>query len=873
MRYTTTLILALVVIAGVVLIAVYYDELTGERPTDEQGQPADAKRLLEDLDLDDLTEATLQERDADGKLVTKLAVAKSDDTWRLTEPVTGGADDYTVRRLLRAAVEGEFRDTLDPDAEGQPSLADLDLQPPAYRLTLTGTVNGQKRTVRLDVGRKAAIGGGVFVRKAGEERVVRFEKDDLLTRARQQLQKFRDSDLVDLAREKIVRVTLATAETTLRLDRAAGETDRWVLAEPLSARADPDAVSQLLRTAVGLFAADFVEDGVKDFGRYGLAKPRLLVTLYKAGEKAGDADEKEAEKKEPEKKKDAAEKDETAPAEPVPAVRIAFGGWADLEQKSVYARIGEADTVVSVEKSDYTKLDKSLADLRDRHVLALETDRAEEVAVDVPAGLAETEKPIAYRLAKEAGTWRVRTADTGPMKADSGAVDDLLEELAGLKVLYFAEGENADAAEGFKPLGSVRLKVRKKAAEIGFEFGAREGDVPTLVRNLREDWVGRVNEKDLEHLGRDWLHVLDRQVTSFDSDRATRLAVRAPDRTIVFEKSGDAWTMTAPVREKPKAGFVADRLEDLADLEAEKVLAATDDFKTWNLDEGELAVTVTLESEVADPKTQDDAGEETGEGEKKIEEKDEEKVNKEEKDETKKAGADRQTLVLAHHEKAKVVGRLEGRDLVYRLPLSLLKDLASEPLPDEMVDMFSSGVRRLEVTAGERAVTVVRVDKDWFRTDAEGRPDVEIDAKAVEEIIDALCDLKAARWAAYQDAKPAAFGLDQPAVRLTLTDKDEEQVTVLLGAKDVDAEVAALFEVTPLRYAMTEGGRRVAVVAGKDVATLLEAADTLAPPESETEPKPEAETRKDEPEHAKHRPKPETEKAKPAEKDAKPAAE
>jgi len=827
MRYTTTLILALVVIAAVVLVAVYYDELTGERKPDEQKQPTAAKRLLENIDLDDLTEATLEAADAEGNLVTKLAVTKTDDQWRLTEPVAGRADDYTVRNLLRAAVEGTYRLTLEPGAKGQPTLADLDLAPPAYRLTIKGKVDGEARTETVEIGRKAAVGGGVYVRLADADHVVKFEKDDLLTRARQPLRKFRDTNLVDLKRDDVIRITLATPATTLRLDRAADENDRWVLAEPKAARADPDAVSDLLRTAVGLMAADFVEDGARDLSRYGLAKPRLVVTLYKEGEKPKDDDKK----KDDEKAKDAGKDGQKAkPApEPVKAATLAFGAWADLEQKSVYALIDEAGTVVSVEKSDFTKLDKSLADLRDRHVLALDADRAEEVTVDVPAELAETGQPVAYTLTKRQGAWTVRTKGTEPMKADPDAVKDLLKELADLKVLYFAEGEHAGAAKGFKPVGSVRIQAEKKAAAVGFEFGERAGDVPALVRNLREDWVGRINEKDLEHLNRDWLQMLDKQVTAFDADRATRLAIRGPDRTNVFEKKDDAWTMTAPVREKPRAGFVTDRLDDLKDLKAEKVLAATTDFKKWNLADGQLAVTVTLKPEKPKPNPQADANEK----------KDEKKGEDKDKKPDAKAGTPVETtLILAHHEKAKVVGRVEGRDLVFRLPLSLMKDLASEPLSDDMVEMFSSGVRRLEVTAGKRRVSLVKVDDDWFRTDAEGRPDEEVAKDKVKDIIEAAVDLKAARWAAYQDAQPAAFGLDEPAVRLTLTDKDEKQATLLVSAKPVDAKVAALFEATPLRYAMTEGGRRVAIAAGKGVKTLLSAADTLAPPRPKAEPKP-----------------------------------
>jgi hypothetical protein len=835
MRYTTTLILALVVLVGGILIWAYRDDLFGPRPTEEPEEPTAAKPLLEDFDLDDVTEATLAETDADGNRVVKLAVEKTDDdAWRLTQPVTGAADDYTVRQLLRAAVEGTWRKSLRPGADGALTPAELALDPPDYRLTVKGTVDGEARTETVEVGRRPAIGGGVYVRREGDDRVVLLERDDLLTRARQQLQKFRDTSLVDLARDDVVRVTLETPETTLRLDRAEDAADRWVLAEPLAARADPDAVSELLRTAVGLIAADFVKDGVQDVTDYGLGEPRLTLTLYTEG-KTDEAETGDDEAKGEAEKSDDEKEDQAEPAEPEPAVRIAFGGWADLEQKSVYARLGDADTVVSVEKQDYTKLNKSLKDLRDRHVVAVETDRVEEVAVDVPAALVTGDEPVAYRLTKKDGAWQVQAEGAEPMQADSGAVEDLLKELAGLKVLYFAEGAHADAARDFKPAGSVRLKVEKKAAEVGFEFGARKGDVPSLVRNLREDWVGRINEKDFEHLNRPWLRMVDKQVTEFDTDRVTRLAVRGPDRTNVFEKKDGSWTMTAPVEETPKAGFVADRLDDLKDLEAEKVLAATDDFAAWNLADGELAVTVTLEpDETAAAADETDA--ETDASDEASAEEANDDANGEAEAEAGPAG---QTLVLAHHEKAKVVGRLDGRGLVYELPLSLMKDLASEPIEDDLVDLFAGGIRRVEVAAGERTVAVVKVDDDWFRTDAEGRPDEEVDADEVKEIIDAAVDLKAARWAVYEDARPAAFGLDTPAVRLTLTDKDEKTATLLLSAKDVDAKVAALFEETPWRYAMTEGGERIAVVVGKKVATLTAAADTLAPPKPA--PKPEEE--------------------------------
>ena len=828
MRYTTTVLLALIVIAAAVAIYVFRDDIFGEAPPAPE-KPSAEKALVEDLEADDLTEVTLQQSDDEGELVTRLAAAKSGDQWRLTAPVAGRVDDYEVRRLARGALEATYRTTLEPGAKGQPSLADLGLDPPAYRLTLTGTKKtededpaGEPVTVTVDIGRKAAVGDGLYVRLAGAEEVVMLGSDDLLTRARQRLQKYRDRNLVDLKRDDVVRMVLKTGDTTIRMDRAEtpeGADPRWVLAEPTSARADPDAVSELLRTAVGLMAADFVADGIEDPSRYGLAKPRLVLTLYKEG-LAPKADE--------EKEDDATkgEKKDEAP-EPVKAVTLAFGGWADLKQEAVYARLDDADTVVSVEKRDFAKLDKTLADLRDRHVLALDKDRASEVAVDVPAGLAEGDQAVAYTLAKRDGTWHVDMKDRKEMRADSGAVDSLLKELDELKVLYFAEGDKAEAAKNFKAVGSVRVQMEKEAAPVGFEFGARKGDAPTLVRNIREDWVGRINEKDLEHLGKTGLAMLAKQVFDVDKDRVTRLAIRGPDRTSVFVKKDDTWTMTEPVEAEPKGGFVTDRLDDLADLSAEKVLAAATDFTPWNLEKGEIAVTVTLE-----PKTPAPA-----------------KAKGEAADATKAEPVEK-TLILAHHEKAKVVGRVEGRDLVYELPLSLMKDFVTEPVGNDVIDLFSADVEQVEVVAGTRTVTLKKVDEAWFRTDARGRPEEEVEKDTVKGLIDAATALKASRWLVYADADPAAYGLDAPAVRVALTDKDDETVALLVSAKKVNAALGALFDESPQRYAMVDGGKRVALVVGKNVKTIVESAETLAPPKPKpkakkpkAKPKPEAKSK------------------------------
>ncbi|HUU10392.1 MAG TPA: DUF4340 domain-containing protein [Phycisphaerae bacterium] len=796
MRYTTTLILAVVVLAAVVVIVIYKDELTGE-PEPRQ-ETADALTLLEDLPADNLTAVTLEETADDGQARTKMAFVRKDDKWRLSEPVDALADDYEVGQLVRGAVEGKYGQTLAAGKTGQPALKTLGLDPPAYRLTVTGTPKGKDaqkekappKTVVIEIGRKTPVGKGLYVRLADAAKVVVLDSADLLDRARKPLKDYRSRNLVDLLRDDVVRIEVEGPKGALRLDRSDDDDNpRWVLSKPLAARAESEAVADILRKALGIMAADFVEDKAKDLAGYGLAEPRLVLSLYKAGKPA------EKPKGEDEKKDEADKKDEAKPEprpEPVKAAVLKFGASADLKHESVYLTLGDTQAVVTVEAGDFKGLDKGLADLRDKRVVALEKDRATKVGLRVPAKLAETDKDIAYDLAKTDGKWTVTVEGRPDAPADAAAVDDLLKELQDLKVIYFAEGENADAAKGYKALGSVRVQMAKDPAAGGFEIGGTGADVPALVKNIREDWVGRINPKDLKSLRKDWLELLDRQVLALDPKKATRLAIRAPDRTLVFEQKDGKWAMTDPAQAEARAAFAADRIDDLKNLACTKYLAATKDFKTFGLEEGELAVTVTLAPEK--------------DGEKPVE----------------------KTLLLAHHKDARIVGRMADGDLVFEVPLALFKDFAGEPLPTELADLTSGDVKRLAVEAGAAKVALVKVDQKWFRADASGRPDTEIDTSMVDGVVRAAAGLSAARWAAYDAKDPARFGLDKPGLRITI-EGDKKKATLLVSDKEVDAKVAALLNERPVRYAMTEGGNRIALVAGASVETLVGAAKKLGP--------------------------------------------
>jgi hypothetical protein len=789
MRYTTTLILAAIVMAAGVIIYAYRDRLTGEAKPPEK--PTEARALLEKVALDDIISATLEERAADGQTKATFALKKSEGQWRLAEPVDYPADAYEVDRLVRAAVDAKYRQTVEAGAKDQPALAALGLDPAAYRLVLATAAkdDAPARTITLEIGKRGAIGEGLYVRVDESPKVVVLDKADLLERAREKLDTYRSRELLALDRDEIVRISLEGAKGQAELDRSPSDRGRWIIGQPVSARADPEAVSGLTRAVLGLTVKDFIEDNPKDLARYGLAQPRLAVTLWKEGPPP------EAPKPEG---KAAGKTEAKSKPEPVKAVTLKFGGWADIKHDAVYLLTNDSKHVVSVDAAVLKDLAKSPSDLRDKHVLAADATRATQIAVRLPTRLATAGHDVEYTLIRDGAGWKVQAAGRPVAKADAASVEALLKELGDLRVLYFAEGDRADLAKGFSPLGSVRLTIEGEVAPQGFEISGAAG-VPPLVKNVREDWIGRINEKSLTTLRQDWLDYLDRQVFAVEARDAAEVAIRTADRQIVLRKKDGPWRLAEPIEAEPDPTYLADLFKEIQNLPCDRYVAVTKDFKTYGLEPGQVTLTVTRHSSW--------------------------RAKPGEKPATK-------TLRLAHGEKGKIVGRADDGDLVFEVAPDVFNAIAGEPLDRKMTELASPDVGRLEVTAGGTTTTLIRVDEKWYRADPKGAPADEVSADIVKPIVDAASDLAAARWAAYDAKDPARFGLERPALKIKAA-TEKASATILISDKEVPADLASLADQKPVRYAMTEGGPRIAVLAGRALDALLAAPKAVEPKKEE----------------------------------------
>jgi hypothetical protein len=788
MRYTTTAILAVLAIAAVVLVIIFWDNLTGKAlkpPQAKQAQP-----LVKDGSADDAEAVAVAVRGQDGTYADKLALRKVDGKWRVVKPVDWPADDYEARRLARAAVEAEYRRAIDLGARDAPAPASLGLDAPRLRVTadLKKTDKHPARTVVLEIGSKGAFGSRLYVRLQDPPKVVVLESADLLDRAAEDVATYRSRTLVDAKSEDVVRINLAGTKGQWRLDRSGEDADRWVLSEPMAARADPEVTDKIVRDVLNLRVKAFIADGARDLAAYGLDAPRLSITLWKKGAPPPPA-------KEPEKPKD--EKGETPAAKPseprpegaAPAPKpevlaaLKFGSFADLKEKTVHAILDAGGSVVSVDAETLKDLDKPVADVRDKHVLALDTKRVTDIQVRNDKGTLD--------LAKKDDAWTLKAAGRPDAPADAEAVEALLKELKDLKVLYFRERAEAGPEIPADAHG-VRLQLEGEASPRGMLLVLDE-KAGTRVRNLREPWVGRLNEKDLVWFPKDWLAYPSKKVLSLKAEDAARIVVRTPDREVTLMRGDDKkWKLAAPVEAEANQDAVEGLLTELVFLKAKAFIAAATDFKPYGLEEGQVVCTLALKpaKEGAEPETR--------------------------------------VLRLAVQPNGTINGRADASDLVFEVGETVLHKVAGEPLPNKLTEFYSYDLTAVTLAAGGRTVGIIKKSGKWCHRTESGETGEEVTEQPLKDLPSAISTLEAARWASYEAKNLGQFGLDKPAIRITAT-TDKGDTILLVSDKAVPDPVQKLFDRHPARYAMLEGGKKVGIIAGSAVETILGSAK---PPEA-----------------------------------------
>ena len=257
MRSRNLIILASVAVAlGVFIFFVERHQST----TDERQKRVD--RVFRELDGE--TVVALELETSHGP----IRLAKTDDDWRLVEPLDYPADAAAVKTLVDAVANLDVERVL---PIGEVALGDYGLDAPVLGVTL---VDAQGGRFSLAVGEETPLGSNrAVLRDVGEEIIVvpgffvaSLDKD---------IDQWRSRDVVDLLEHDLESVEIETTEDRIRTEWVDG---LWLLREPLADLADPDQMRSLVSELNTLRVSEFLSDEAAA-SELGLDPPAYRVTL------------------------------------------------------------------------------------------------------------------------------------------------------------------------------------------------------------------------------------------------------------------------------------------------------------------------------------------------------------------------------------------------------------------------------------------------------------------------------------------------------------------------------------------------------------------------------------------------------------------
>src|ERR1041385_1887859 len=489
MNWRNTLILAIVAIAGV----AYFKFFEMKRPGTEE-----ARRHAQNMVNFDRTKI-------DGIVIQNgdqtIEIRRRDNKWRLETPIKDQADSALVETLLSDLENWQREGTIpakEIDAD-KSKLAEYGLNNPKLKLKLLG----HARPPEILFGKDAALEGKMYVRfQNSKETFVAGQpvKKDI----DKQPEDFRDRKLTDLSTLQVRRVVLKTPAGEIELDK---KDTHWDILKPLRARADDQKVNDLISQVTSARVGQFVADDRGDLRTYGLAEPRGSITLF---------DEEQGK----DKKVEIGESIKVAGRDDK-GQTLQIGSVPEKEKDQVYVRFAPRGSVYTLPKKIEEILNTKPADLRDDHLVRIDTNILDRVTIDAP-GKSKTV------LARKDGAWTIASRNNIP--ADSSAVQRLLEKLQNERVTKFVE----DVASNLPKYGLDKPQLQltfssfasentaeTKAGEQPFAtiaFGKDEGD-QVFARLTDEPFVVAVRRGLLDQISADPLRWQDLSVFKFKPEQ------------------------------------------------------------------------------------------------------------------------------------------------------------------------------------------------------------------------------------------------------------------------------------------------------------------------------------------------------------------
>lgn len=814
MNTKTTLVLALVAAAaaGYVLLV--------EKPWVEQAAPVEVKTAavaLFEPKCDDPDRIEIQRYD--GKKVV-LAKDAEDKSWKMTSPLEVPAREAQMKSIIDKVGDIKFSRKYGSDDSDRPTDKVTGLDKPAAVVRL---FKANKEVVNVVIGSRVPTGKGNFIKIGGEVRVkvdgkeqTVNDKDILEARSDSgssdpvdmseiftaKLDTFRDMNVMKYDMNDVKRVKVEGDRNFVLVKNG----ENWVIESPIRGRADKAKAESVARAMSSLYAADFKDDAPKSLKPYGLDPARIKVTV-------------ETETKLPPKAKPG--DPNTKPADIEPSTKLVkhvleLGGPTDAGGKQFFARLGDKKWVFAIQEYTSKSIMVDLTELQDKKLATIDTAKVTSVDIMSSEGALKVTKD-------DKGKWLDGTGKA----SDTIAVNDLLKSISNLQAANFVDPQKElIKLDWNKPRARVAVTEEGSLTPVVVLVGpASASGKMVFVKNAAEQAVAVVPEDAVASLLAGPMSYRDRTVAKFDRGRVKKVEIaQSGKEPVLLTQTDGAWAMIAPVAAPVERDVIRNLMQNTSRLIAKSVAGSADKAK-YGLDAPAVKLAVYVEPEAAKPDAKPAAtqpatkpagiksAKTTAEKIKQIEQLIEfQKTNAKENPKatemlrdqlaklkaqakteasgaaTKSADdkpADDSTVIrmsLAQKD-GKTYAAVEGNELIFEIDNMVFGDAMAE-MHERQVTKFENGkINEIEIVSGKTTLTFRRTGEDWkYLVD----PVLPIDRDKVNKVLDDLKEMKTHRYVSYTTSDLAKFGLDSPALKISLVPEGGQRIQVLISAKGLE---------------------------------------------------------------------------------------
>mgnify|MGYP006089619493 CR=1 FL=1 len=376
-----------------------------------------------DFESDDITTVTVTAENGN-----RTVVDKADARWRLIEPFEGNVDVTAVVGLASSVATLEMQRVV-AEPEDDIALATFGLDEP--RITV-GVVIASGTDASLLIGARTPTGGDVYATLAGSNRVFLMSGylDDTFNQSTFDL---RDKTILDFTNDEVEGLEITGDEVAVQLRKTG---NRWALTSPIAALADAGTTDGVIgRLGTGQIAS-VESESTDDLAQYGLAPPRLNVTVRLTGSTAS----------------------------------LIVGSAAGPGR--IYARDEARDPVFTIDETLVGELVRSAEAYRRKDLFGFRPFNAESVSVERGGDLWSFDKS---ESTGEPTMWRMLSPSPG--EVDGAAMEDLLAKLSNLRAESFVDSRDGTGLT--TPVASLRVTFSDSVEDIIEEriiVGRPDGD-------------------------------------------------------------------------------------------------------------------------------------------------------------------------------------------------------------------------------------------------------------------------------------------------------------------------------------------------------------------------------------------------------------